>query len=193
MGVRRGAPPGDPGIAPAAPGTGVVTGRSRAPSTHETGAADMKVKDHMSTPAVTVPTLVSAQDAARQMDFAGVGCLVVVDAERMVGIVTDRDIALRVLAADLPPDTPIDQVMTRDVISVSADDDVNTALAVFRSHAVRRLPALTGGTVAGVITVDDLLRHAQRVLSALLGPVAGEIAEPRHAVRATGGTGPPTG
>lgn len=150
----------------------------------------MKVKDYMSTPVVTVPTLVSAQDAARQMDFSGVGCLVVVDAERMVGIVTDRDVALRVLAADLPPDTPIGEVMTRDVISVSADEDVDAAFAIFRSNAVRRLPVLAEGTVVGVITVDDLLLHAQWILSALLGPVAGAILEPRHAVRAAGGTGP---
>ena len=153
----------------------------------------MKVRDYMSTPVVTVPTLVSAQDAARQMDFSGVGCLVVVDAERMVGIVTDRDVALRVLAADLSPDTPIDQVMTRDVISVSADDDVGAAFAIFRANAVRRLPVLADGTVAGVITVDDLLLHVQQVLSALLGPVSGEILAPRHAVRAAGGTGPLTG
>lgn len=153
----------------------------------------MKVKDYMSTPVVTVPTIVSAQDAARQMDFSGVGCLVVVDAERMVGVVTDRDITLRVLAEGMPADTPISQVMTDDVISVSADDDVDVAAAAFRTHAVRRLPVLAGRTVVGVITVDDLLLHSHQMLSALLGPVSGEILEPQHAVRAAGGAGPAAG
>lgn len=153
----------------------------------------MKVKDYMSTPVVTVPTIVSAQDAARQMDFSGVGCLVVVDAERMAGIVTDRDLALRVMAAGLPPDTPIGQVMTADVISVCADDDVDVALATFRTHAVRRLPVRAGDAVVGVITVDDLLLHSHQILSALLGPVSGEILEPQHTVWAAGGAGPATG
>lgn len=153
----------------------------------------MKVKDYMSTPVVTVPTIVSAQDAARQMDFSGVGCLVVMDTERMAGIVTDRDLALRVMAAGLPPDTPIGQVMTGDVISVSADDDVDVALATFRTHAVRRLPVRAGDTVVGMITVDDLLLHSHQILSALLGPVCGEILEPQHAVWAAGGTGPAAG
>lgn len=150
----------------------------------------MKVKDYMSTPVVTVPSVTPVRDAARQMDFSGVGCLVVVDAGRMVGVITDRDLALRALARDLPGDTTqVRQVMSRAVISVAADDDIDAAVAAFRRNAVRRLPVVVDDAVVGMVTVDDLLLHAHQILSALLGPVSGEILEPQHAMDAAG-TGP---
>lgn len=149
----------------------------------------MKVKDYMSTPVVTVPSVAPVRDAARQMDFSGVGCLVVMDAGQMVGVITDRDLALRVLARSLPGDTQIGHVMSRAVVSVAADDDLDVAVAAFRKNAVRRLPVVIDDSVVGMVTVDDLLLHAHQILSAVLSPVSGEILEPQHAVDAAG-TGP---
>lgn len=141
----------------------------------------MKIKDVMSTPVVTVPPGATVADAARHMDHSGVGSLLVVDAGALVGILTDRDIALRVVGADAPTGTPVREVMTADPITVHPTDDVERAFHAFRHHAVRRLPVVDDrGVVTGMITVDDLLLHSHYVLGSILGPVASELIEPQH-------------
>lgn len=141
----------------------------------------MRVREVMSTPVVTVPPVVSVQEAARHMDYSGVGSLIVTDDERVVGIVTDRDLVLRVLARELPGQIPISRVMSTDVIAVAPGDDIDAAVHAFRTHPVRRLPVIDDDVVVGMITIDDLLLRSQHLLTDLLGPVSNEILEPQHA------------
>ena len=115
------------------------------------------------------------------MDYSGVGSLIVADDERVVGIVTDRDLALRVLAREVPDQIPISRVMSTDVITVAPGDDIDVAVRTFRTHPVRRLPVIDDGVTVGMITIDDLLLRSQQILSDLLGPVSSEILEPQHA------------
>lgn len=144
----------------------------------------MKVRELMTTPIVVVPAITPVREAARQMDYTGVGSLLVVDQEpgrdRIVGIVTDRDLALRVTATDLPGDTPVSEVMSPDPVAVTPDDDVDVALHAFRRHDFRRLPVVDRGTAVGMVTVDDLLLRSYQILGDLLGPVSAEILEPQH-------------
>lgn len=141
----------------------------------------------MSTPVVMVPSITPVREAARHMDYAGVGSLIVIDDDRMVGIVTDRDLALRVLAGDLTGRVPVRQVMSADPVSVAANNDIEAAFTAFRRHAFRRLPVVDGDVVVGMITVDDLLLRAHQILGELLGPISGEILEPQRTAP------PPTG
>jgi CBS domain-containing protein len=102
------------------------------------------------------------------MRDAGVGALPVVgNSEELVGIVTDRDIALRAVAEGLGPETTVDQVMTKQLIVVEPSDDLEEALTLMRDHQVRRLPVVEGERLVGIV--------AQADIAALIGP--GEAAE----------------
>ena len=140
----------------------------------------MQVRDVMSTPTVVVPAMTSVQEAARHLDYSGVGCLIVTDGARIAGIVTDRDLVLRVLARGLPPTTPVGDVMSATPVSVRPDEDLERIAGLFRRHAIRRLPVVDDGDVVGMITIDDLLLHSHQILGDLLGPVAAELLEPQH-------------
>ncbi|MGE5292047.1 MAG: CBS domain-containing protein [Micromonosporaceae bacterium] len=142
----------------------------------------MHVRDVMSAPTVIVPAVTPAQEAARHLDYSGVGCLIVADGEQAVGIITDRDLALRVLAQGLPGTTRVGEVMSRNLVTVRPDDDVDMIAALFRKHAIRRLPVVEDGVVVGMVTIDDLLLHSHQILDDILAPVAAEILEPQHAL-----------
>jgi len=115
------------------------------------------------------------REAARIMDQAGVGALAVIDGERLVGIVTDRDLVRRGLARDVPANARIDSVMSAPVVSMDADAELHETFAVFRTHALRRLALVRAGRFVGMITVDDLLIDLVADLSDLARPVTAEV------------------
>ncbi|HZL99696.1 MAG TPA: CBS domain-containing protein [Planctomycetota bacterium] len=101
-----------------------------------------------------------ARVAAQRMAARNVGSLLVVDGRRRVlGLVTDRDLALRVVAQGRDPHlTRIADVMTPHPDTVGEETSVEDALAVMRARGVRRLPVVgPGGALAGVVSVDDIL------------------------------------
>ncbi|MBA3949705.1 MAG: CBS domain-containing protein [Acidobacteria bacterium] len=99
-------------------------------------------------------------DAAKLMEREGVGSIPVCEDGRLVGIVTDRDIALRVVASGRDPrETTIQDVMTRDVESVVADAPIGRALEVMESRQLRRIPVIDGGgKLVGIIAQADIAR-----------------------------------
>lgn len=123
----------------------------------------------------------TVRQAATTMEQGGVGALAVVEGDRLVGIVTDRDLACRVVATGGPPDGRVDSVMSSPVVTVDADADLHEAFAVFRTHAVRRLAVVQDGRFVGMVTVDDLLIDLASDLSDLSRPVTGEVLFPQHA------------
>jgi CBS domain-containing protein len=102
----------------------------------------------------------SAFDAARRMRERQVGTLVVVDDQaRPMGLITDRDIAMRVVAAGCEgARTPVIDVMTPMPTAVLEDTSLESALGHMRIGRMRRLPVVNGaGTLVGIITLDDVL------------------------------------
>jgi len=98
--------------------------------------------------------------AAQRMDARQVGTLVVTDGSRRpVGIVTDRDLAVRVLGQRRDPEaTTVADVMTAHARTVDEDAQLETALEIMRDVGVRRLPVVgDGGALVGVISLDDIL------------------------------------
>jgi CBS domain-containing protein len=110
-----------------------------------------------------------------------VGDLVVVEpadgGARPVGIVTDRDLVVEVLAQDVPVDEiTIDDVMSTNVATAREDDDVLDTLSRMRELGVRRMPVVDArGMLAGIITVDDLLQLVADSINSVVGLVVREI------------------
>jgi CBS domain-containing protein len=119
-------------------------------------------------------------DAAAVMEQTGVGALAVIDGDRLVGIVTDRDLVRRGLAQGLPTDARVDGIMSTPVVTIDADADLHSAFALFRTHAIRRLAVVRGGQFVGVITIDDLLVDVAADLVDLSRPVEAEILFAHH-------------
>jgi len=117
----------------------------------------------------------TVREAAQIMERAGIGSLAVVDHDRLVGIVTDRDLVRRVLARRIPDDVRVDSVMTTPVITIAADSDLDDAFALFRTHGLRRLAVVSDGRFVGMLSMDDLLIGLTRQLADLARPITGEV------------------
>lgn len=130
---------------------------------------------------VAVPLPVTAEpsdtitDCAKRMHAEHVGCLVVVEkndgSEFPVGMLTDRDIAIEVVAFGLNPAAmTAGDVMTEKPAVVEEDDDLLDALALMRSNGARRLPVVRpDGALAGVIALDNLLEALAEQLDGMIG------------------------
>ncbi len=110
-------------------------------------------------PVVTASANMTVAEAARAMRTKNVGALVVVNAGRPLGMITDRDIAMDVVAQGKDPDAVrVADVMRKKPIMIREDQGVMDALRTFAKTGVRRLPVVTkGGTLVGVIAMDDLV------------------------------------
>jgi CBS domain-containing protein len=135
----------------------------------------MKVRDAIRRPAVTVDAATTVLAAAQLMDRAAVGTLVVTDRNRLVGIVTDRDVVVRGVARRLPLDARIDAVMSTAPYTVDADVDLHDVAGLFAEHPVRRLPVVDGDAVVGVLTVDDVVVDLANDLDRVLRPVTAQV------------------
>jgi CBS domain-containing protein len=126
---------------------------------------------------MAIPADHTVAEAARIMEQSGVGALAVLDSERLVGIVTDRDIVRRAVARDIPTDARIDAVMSTPVVTIEADSDVHAAFKLFREHSCRRLPVVRDDQFVGMLTVDDVLLELASDLSDLTRPIENEVVD----------------
>jgi CBS domain-containing protein len=124
-------------------------------------------------PVVTASTQMTVDQAARAMRTKNVGALVVVNAGRPVGMLTDRDVAVEVVARGLDPDTVrVGDVMNKKPVTIREDLGILDAVKCFARTGVRRLPVVTkSGVLVGVITVDDLIM----LLGNEMGHLAGAL------------------
>ena len=135
----------------------------------------MRVIDAVRRSAVGVGPECTISEAAQIMNDAGVGALAVIAENRVVGIVTDRDLVRRALARRLPPDSRVDGVMTTEVTTVEAEVDLHSVYGLFRTHGVRRLPVMRNDEFVGMITIDDLLIDLAADLADLARPITAEV------------------
>ena len=135
----------------------------------------MRAIDAVRKPPATVAADESIAGAARLMDTLVIGALVVMDGDRPVGVVTDRDIAIRSVARDVPTDARVDAVMSPGVIAMEAGAELRAALPIFHSHAIRRLPLVDGGRIVGMLTTDDLLIDIVADLGEVVRPITGQV------------------
>lgn len=106
---------------------------------------------------ITLPNTASVFEAAQKMRDANIGGVVVLDGQMMYGIVTDRDIVVRVVAAGLDSrSTKLADICSRELATLSPQDDVGTAVRLMRERAVRRLPVVKERRPVGILTLGDL-------------------------------------
>lgn len=126
----------------------------------------MQVQDLMSEPVITCRPDDTLKEAARLMWERACGVLVVVDdAGSLVGVITDRDIAMGALHQDrLLAEIAVDDIMEgASLLTCRTDDDVNTVLGLMIANKVRRVPVVDEGrVVVGLLSVDDVAAVAQR-------------------------------
>lgn len=138
----------------------------------------MLLRECLTSAPVTVPPECTLEEAAQLMGRHGVGSLLVLSGDQLVGIVTDRDISVRGVGNGQPPHTPVRAVMTESPVTIQGSADVFEAFRTIREAGVRRLPVVEDTELAGIITVDDLLVSLVLELGAVVSPVAKELFPP---------------
>ncbi len=129
----------------------------------------------------SVPADCTILDAAGAMNEAKIGAVVVLDNGRMVGILTERDIMTRVVAAGRDPaQTRVSQVMTSPVLTCSPQTRLSEARAAMRSKRIRHLPVAEGEAIVGMVSIGDLNLCETETLAATVrhmeAYIAGEVA-----------------
>lgn len=96
-------------------------------------------------------------EAAKAMRDSDIGDVLVMDDGTIRGILTDRDIVVRAIAPGKDPSTtPIKDICSRDLTTVSSATGVNDAVTMMRDHAIRRLPVVEGDRPVGIVSIGDL-------------------------------------
>ena len=117
------------------------------------------VRDAMTENPRSIGASASVVEAARLMRDEHIGSLPITDDEELVGMITDRDITTRVVAEAADPKvTSVGDVVSRDLISVEPDEDLEEAVQLMASHQVRRLPVVENGRLVGIVAQADIAR-----------------------------------
>jgi CBS domain-containing protein len=121
----------------------------------------MKVSEVMTRDVQTIRPDQKVQEAANFMLSADAGSIPVTDGERLIGMITDRDIAVRGIAKGYGPDTPVRDLMTDDLIVLRINDDIEEAASKMSQAQVRRLPVIDEDErLCGIVSLADLSREA---------------------------------
>jgi CBS domain-containing protein len=136
----------------------------------------MQLREIMTTGVVTADMEDSLLAVAQQMRDRSVGSIVVCDAEGApAAMITDRDLAVRVLADERTPAEPVREHVSRPLVSGHPDMDLEEAAARMVQHRIRRLPVIDGDELVGIVTLDDIavrtgdLAVAQRMTQDVIG------------------------
>lgn len=115
------------------------------------------IRDVMTPNPVALQASSPVMEAARCMRDEDIGDVIVLEDGKICGVVTDRDIVVRGLAAGQDPKTTkLADVCSKDVVTLSPDDSVEDAVRMMRELAIRRMPIVDGGTPVGMVSIGDL-------------------------------------
>ena len=117
------------------------------------------VKDIMSNSVVSVDSSVTATNAVKMMEDIEAGAVIVLENNLPVGIVTDRDFAIKITAHSYPIDTPVRKIMSSPLISIDSNSDLSIASDLMSTRNVRKLPVIDDDKVVGILTSSDLAKH----------------------------------
>jgi len=128
----------------------------------------MQVKDAMNPKVISASKDISIKEAARTLTKHEIGSLIIVEDEKIVGVITESDIIRKVVATGLDPSvTLVEEMMTKDVITIDADAELNDACQTMVDHKIKRLPVLDGGQLVGIITTTDIIAVEPKLMEEL--------------------------
>ncbi|MFB5677595.1 CBS domain-containing protein [Paenibacillus terreus] len=116
------------------------------------------IQDVMTKDCVTVSPQDPLHEAAMKMRQNDTGFIPVIEqgSRKLVGVLTDRDLTVRGYANNHPGTTPVDQVMSKDIRTISPEKDVHEAAHIMADELIRRLPVVENGNLVGVVSIGDL-------------------------------------
>jgi CBS domain-containing protein len=123
----------------------------------------VEVREVMTAEVVSIPPELTLQDAASIMKTLDVGSLPVSDGERLIGVISDRDITVRAIAEGRDPrTTDVGDVMTAEVVCCQEDDEVQRAAGLMQREQLQRLLVVdAGGRLVGIVSLGDLVGEAR--------------------------------
>ncbi len=137
----------------------------------------LKVRDVMSTNLIALGPNSTIKDAAQVMRDSDVGAVLVNTSRGTYGMVTDRDIVVRAIAEEKDPkNIKLEEICSRELTTVTPEDDLDQALQMMRVHAIRRILVMDHGKASGIISIGDLAQRLDR--ASLLGEIS--AAPPNH-------------
>ena len=117
------------------------------------------VKDIMTKAVVSIDVSTTITDAAKMMEDIEIGAIVVTENNTPVGIVTDRDFAIKVVAHAYHPTTPVRMIMSSPLYTISPDEPVRMIADFMYTRGIRKLPVIDNDKVIGIVTATDLVRQ----------------------------------
>jgi CBS domain-containing protein len=131
-----------------------------------------QIRELMTPNPVALPGTASVHEAARAMRDAQIGDVIVIENNQVCGIVTDRDIVVRILAETRDPaTTTLADICSHSIVTVTPTESVEEAVRLMRTHAIRRLPVVDGGQAVGIVSLGDLA--VERDPGSALGKISG--------------------
>jgi len=120
-------------------------------------AKTMTIADVMTKSVISVDASMTINGAAKMMEDAKVGAVIVMENNTPIGIVTDRDFAVKVVAHAYNITTPVKQIMSSPLFSINSVESVRTAADLMHDRGIRKLPVVDGENIVGIITATDIV------------------------------------
>jgi len=117
------------------------------------------VRDIMTKSVISVDATATVNEAAKMMEDAKVGAIIVMENNTPVGIITDRDFAVKIVAHAYPTTTPVKQIMSSPLFAIGPDETVMMAADLMYTREIRKLPVIDNDQVIGMLTATDLVNQ----------------------------------
>ena len=115
------------------------------------------VEDIMTKAIISVNTETTVFQVAKMMEQGGIGAVIVKKDDHLVGIITDRDYATKIVSHNISSDTPVEEIMSSPLITINFDESISAAAQRMTSKKIRKLGVTDNGKVIGLITSTDLV------------------------------------
>ena len=119
--------------------------------------SSITVKDIMTKALISVNTETTVFQVAKMMEQGGIGAVLVKKDDHLVGIITDRDYATKIVSHNLPSDTSVEKIMSSPLITINFDESISAAAQRMTSKKIRKLAVTDNGKIIGLITSTDLV------------------------------------
>ena len=121
--------------------------------------SSISVTEIMTKALISVNPHTTVFQIAKMMEQGGIGAIIVKDNEIPIGIVTDRDFAIKVASNSLPLDTPVEKIMSSPLITISHNELISAAAEMMSTKKIRKLAVSENGKIVGIITSTDLVNQ----------------------------------